>query len=508
MPDTHLRGLAVGKHGSPEASTRDDQPHGLFKTIALYSSSKIYNQGMAVIIAFLRARFLTPELFGLWNLLNVVPAYTVYSHLGTRAAMRYLIPYHAARGEEALNREIWGTMFFSSLYVNLAVVAGLIAWSFRAEHAIEVRIGLVAMAAIVLLAWYHESYLAILRSYQQFRLIIVQSYISTTLTVLATAALVSLLGIYGVYLTAIIVYVILIVFLRRWHPLGRPAPFSFATFQALVKVGFPILVFDLITTIMATSGRLVVSSFLGNRQLGYFALSTMVFSGLTKLPGTAREVMEPRMMQELRGGDAAVHERRYFLEPLFNTAYYMPFMIGVVFFALPVVVGTILPQYLPGVRATQFASVGVYFLALSYVFRGVIVANGWQTGAALVMGSVFVVTLLGTILLVKVGFGIDGVAACSSVSYIALFASLFGFVASRHSLATRSWARVLTITAWPAAAMCAGLAGLEAALGGQAADTPLTAVVKAALFTVLMSLVVVAAKRVPELTKPKVLARW
>lgn len=508
MPGTPLRESAIEKHGPPETGTRDDQSHGLFKTIALYSSSKIYNQGMAVVIAFLRARFLTPELFGLWNLLNVVPAYTVYSHLGTRSSMRYLIPYHMARGEEDLNRGIWSTMLWGSLYLNIAVVAGLILWSFRAGLSIEMRIGLIAIATIVLLAWYIEGYLAILRSYQQFKLIIAQSFINTTATVLCTAALVYLLGIYGVYLTTIIVQVLLVVFLTKSRPLGRVKSFSFETFRSLVKIGFPILIFDIITTVMATSGRLVVSSFLGNKQLGYFALSTMVFSGLTKLPGTAREVMEPRMIQDLQGGNAAVHERRYFLEPLFNTAYYMPFMIGVIFFTVPGVVGAFLPQYLPGVRATQFASVGVYFLAMCYVFRGVIVANGWQGGAALVMGSVFVVGLFGSILLVKAGFGIDGVAACSSASYVALFACLLGYVASRHRLATRSWGGVLRITTWPAAVTCAGLAGIEAAYRGPASDTLLAAVVKVAVFTIIMSLVVVAARRVPELTKPKALTQW
>ncbi len=88
----------------------------VLKNIVRYSSSKIFRQILRVLTGFIKPKLLTPELFGLWNILSIIPAYASYIHLGSRSSMRYLIPYHEAKKEEQKNSEIKGSVFYGSLY--------------------------------------------------------------------------------------------------------------------------------------------------------------------------------------------------------------------------------------------------------------------------------------------------------------------------------------------------------------------------------------------------------
>lgn len=64
----------------------------LARTIAHYFSSMLIKQMIGVLVAVLRPKLLTPEQFGLFNLLKVIPNYASYIHLGASPSARYSIP--------------------------------------------------------------------------------------------------------------------------------------------------------------------------------------------------------------------------------------------------------------------------------------------------------------------------------------------------------------------------------------------------------------------------------
>ena len=81
------------------------------KNIVRYSSSKVYQQILSLLTAFIRPKLLTPELYGLWNILNIIPTYASYSNLGTFDIMRYMIPYHEGKKEHQKSLEIRDSVF-------------------------------------------------------------------------------------------------------------------------------------------------------------------------------------------------------------------------------------------------------------------------------------------------------------------------------------------------------------------------------------------------------------
>ncbi|MCD6416053.1 MAG: hypothetical protein J7M08_05095, partial [Planctomycetes bacterium] len=75
-------------------SKQDAQDDSVAPVVAKYSSGRFYRMGLGLITAFIRPKLLSPEYYGIWTLLKLIPNYLSYAHGGTRTAMRYLIPLY------------------------------------------------------------------------------------------------------------------------------------------------------------------------------------------------------------------------------------------------------------------------------------------------------------------------------------------------------------------------------------------------------------------------------
>ncbi len=409
------------------------------KKIALYSSSNIYRQILKVFTAFIKPKLLSPDLFGLYNLLSIIPTYASYSHLGARTSMVYKTPYYLASNDMTKSREIYSTVYKGSFYMTLLLVIAIVMTAIIGNFTTEEKWGLLATAAVVMIGWYYEYFIAVLKSKQTFSLITSSNYIKATFTFVLSISLIYFFRIYGVYLTMVLSLLIVVFYLRLKY---RPEPsvkFKPILFFELIKHGFPIMIFNLIVALIITSDRVVISLFLGNRELGYYGIAIMVFNFLMNIPNVARTVIEPKLMQEMQSESREESLKKYFLSPLFNTAYYMPILAVPVFFILPPVIPLLLPRYTPGIEPSQILIIGCYFLALAHVSRGIIVANNLQIKA---LGIAFCVLILNisvsSILAIK-GFGINSIAICSTISFFIFFISLFVFVKRIYKKDYKEW---------------------------------------------------------------------
>lgn len=433
----------------------------MVETIVKYSSSRIYRNLLGVFSSFIKPKLLTPELFGLWNILNIIPNYASYLNLGTYDLMRYLIPYHNTRKEYNKNNEIKSNVFYGSLYLSLLIVVGLVFISVLGDLNLVVRLGLLTMACIVIMEWYYIYYIDYLLAYQNFKLVISSNYIKVSITFFLSIILIYLFGIYGVYLTGILTLIVIIFYLKSKQPLDIRNRFKYHIFRDLVKKGFPIMIINFIVILLTTSDRIIISYFLGIKQLGYYGIASMVFVFLMDIPGAAREVVEPKLMQSMTKNPKEQNLKEYFFKPLINTAYFMPFLIGPVYFIFPLVISLMLPRYILGIIPTQILVLGGYFLALAYVSRGIIVANNWQIKASIVMAFALPVNIGLSIVLVKLGMGITGVALGSSISFLILFISLLVFLRNRCNYALQDWKENIAGLCWPFPIMCVLIILLE-----------------------------------------------
>jgi O-antigen/teichoic acid export membrane protein len=421
-------------------------PQTILGTLVGYASSNVFRQLLSTLL--IQPKLLSPELFGLWNLLKVIPAYAAHAHLGAKDSARYLIPFNHARQADAKNADIQGTLCIGSLVLTLLIVLGVLPFMFLPEISVAARVGIPAAIMVTLLTWRFQYRLTLLKAAQAFYLITKVNYIKSFTAFVTSITLIVMFGIYGLYSSAILTLLISILILEKGHRYGKNGTFSLTLYRHLVKIGFPILLFYLSSILLITSGRILISWKLGNEQLGYYSLSSLILGGLLQIPGAAREIIEPRLMEQT-GRQARIAYNTFLIKPLINTAFYMTFLISGVIVVFPLFCELLLPRYTAGIMPVRVIAFGAYFMAMMYVFRGVIVAQRRQTGAAMIMSVTVVFNVIAGIAVLEAGGGIIGMAAVTALSGFVLFAALLVFVWSGIQHMTPRKKRVLYQLAIP-----------------------------------------------------------
>ena len=419
------------------------------KNILRYFSSSLFSSLLSIINAFIKPRFLTPELYGLWSLLNIIPLYVEYSDLGTRTAMRYLIPLHRGKKEYQHIKDIKGNVIFGSLYISILIAIILVVLALIGNFNLEVKTGLICMAIVIILNCYHSNYVVVLKGYQQFKLLTHSFYLKASLNLVLGAVFLYFFNIYGLYVSIILSYILVNLYLKSKYPLKPYSNFNVRFFYQLVKKGFPMLVFGFGSILISTSDRIIIASLLGNEQLGFFSIAIMIMGFFLSIPGSVQEVMEPDLMVHMNSRSMQENVKHYFLSPLINLAYFLPLVMGPVIFIIPVLIPLILPGYSEGIVPTQIMIIGGYFFAMSYTARGIIIANHLQIKAIGVMSISIPVNVFLSVYFIDSGLGITGVAIASSFSYMLLLFSLLIFIKKNCKHFKDDWSETMKGIALP-----------------------------------------------------------
>lgn len=437
-----------------------DKEKTLFSNIAHYVFSNVFRQVLSFFTNFIRPRFLTPEQFGIWNILTLIPTYSTYSHLGSRSTMQYLVPFHTARGDREDVREIMGSAYYGSLAITVAIAAGAIAFALFGGGSTEVRIGLAAMAAVTILTWRFEFFLSQLKCFQQFRTLAAFHYLRGTTTFLLTLLVIPF-HLYGVYTATVLSLVVALLFLSGRIAIPKDMAFRWCRFRELVARGIPIMLIGGYVELMRSTDKLIISFFLGKDQLGFYGLAATVIMFLSQIPGTSREVLDPKMMADLHLAGEEESVREYFLKPLATAIFYLPLLSVPIYFLVGPAITIALPRYVPAILPCKILTLGVYFVALTRLFRGVIVATSSEYRAARYMGVTLLINAAITATLLLNGFGIVGVAAGNNVSGFILFMVLLFLVAGVSPTTLRYRSRILGLFASATAATLLFVLSLE-----------------------------------------------
>lgn len=406
-------------------SNRHDGPDkdSALESIASYATSSIIRHLGNLATAIVRPMVLSPEYYGLWNLLKTLPNYAQHLDLGVRTAARYDIPYNQGRGCKSENDDIEKTIFILPLFLNLLFCAVLVAYGLTADISLVERAGFCFVAAWIMILWLHDHYLTLLKAYQWFKLISRQNYLAIYINLL-TLPLLFLYTIYGLYASILINALLVLVYLRGRYTPRRGGRFSWTVMKKLLRKGLPIMAFTLTFLLLRTVDRFLIIGFLGPEELGYYGIAVMLLTFIMNVPTATREVLEPRLMQNLNAEALRENYQAFFAEPVQSTAVFMGLLSGPVFHLAPEVIDLLLPLYAPGKAAMQVMCLAGYFMALAYIARGLIVALNLQV-LAVVFGLVAtVVNVLASVAALKLGLGITGIAAGSTLALAVQFEAL------------------------------------------------------------------------------------
>ncbi|MEO5361016.1 MAG: oligosaccharide flippase family protein [Nitrospirota bacterium] len=405
----------------------------LIQNISRYVASNIFQRACGIVNTFIKPKLLPPELYGLWNLINIITTYATYAHLGTRNAMFYLLPYHKSRDETTECNNIKAAVFYGSMFLSTIIVIGVWIYAFYGNLTKIEQAGLLSAGIIILLNCIFDYQFNEISANKQFKLISSINYTRSVIAVILNAALIYYLSIYGMYLSALLSVFIMVIYMHMSSPVKLVEPFNITVFIDLTKKGLPILIYNISNDLISSIDRIIIAYFLGLKELGYYSITGLVFNFLVQIPGDAREVVEVDLMGSVSNTDREKMLDDYFFQPLSYTSHFMPIILGPSFFLIVPFIHLVLPKYIQGIVPTQIVTIGSYFFALAFIARGIIVSYNKQFHASVVIGAVLVFNALAAVSFVYRGYGTVGVACGSSLSFFILFIALFIFVRSFSS---------------------------------------------------------------------------
>lgn len=460
------------------------QPREWFSfRLAALASSGIVLRLSGLAYAFAKPKFMAPADLGLWNLLALIPNYAGYLHLGSRETLVYCIPrLIGGGGQDQQIDDSKSTVFWFTFFTNgsLSLILVFIAFFFSSEQ--KIYYGLFTTAVYLMISWYNVYQLTMLKAYQRFDIITRARFIDALTALLVCIPLVAALQIYGVFIGALLSGIIPGLYMAFRYPIRIERHFKPALLWEMIQEGFPIMIYNFALVILTTSDRLIIGSLLSLKDLGYYGVASVLAGFILQIPMSARDMLEPQLMTRVAGEDSDNLWRTYFYDPLINTAVLFPLIWGPTAFLAEEALMVLLPNYIGSVVAMVFLAHGVFFLALTTVIRGIVVAMRLQTLSLIPLGIGLILNIAINYGVITQGFGISGVALGSGVSFAIVFYSIFTLVWRRSPLSIREGWRILTLVTIPLIYSILAISLINRAFVEISIPHQLTAIIKLTLY--------------------------
>lgn len=415
----------------------------IIRDIFGYSASTIVSLVIGLIAGFWVARLLGPEDFGIWNAVSLVLAYGAYLELGALSAMGRDLPFCLGQGDMEKAATIEGAARRTTIFGAIVAALFVIAFSFLPTHSLKMAFGLRAMAAVLILQQVYTYHRILLRSYNQFRELSRQQVLLAIINAVSAVVFVVFLGLNGRLIAAILAQAVIVLYAVRRNP-WRPVPqFDLSTTWSLMRVGLPILISGFVVSLLATIDRLMVITFLGEKQLGYFGLALLLTSVVSLIPAMASQVLYPRITHQFGSSGKNVEALRSFvLTPPKILSALLPVLIGSLYLSLPLVISVLLPAYIPGINAARIVIVGIFFFGILGSTDNFLVATGKLKQYALFGSVALLLDIVLDYLFIQLGYGIDGIALGGTlITYFFYSCIVIGYALSHYTKRPGDWVR-------------------------------------------------------------------
>lgn len=415
----------------------------ILRDIGGYSVSAILSQALNLIAGFWVARLLGPADFGVWNAVSLVLVYGAYLEFGVLSAMARDLPFCHGQGDLEKAAALDGAARRVTIFGAFVAALFVCAFSFVPTHSSNMALGLQAMAVVLILQQVYTYHRVVLRSYNFFHELSLQQVLFAVLNSGLAIAFVACIGFVGRIAAAILAQAAIVLYALRkntWKPV--PKYDSQVTFS-LLRVGLPIIISGFILSLLTTVDRLMVITFLDEKQLGYIGIALLISGAVSLIPGMAIQVLVPRINYAYGNSGKNLDALRSFvlLPPAILSAL-LPVMIGTIYILLPLVISMLLPAYTPAITAIRIIVVGIFFYCILGMTDVFLITIGKLKQYALFGCIALVLNIVLDYLFLQLGYGIVGIAVGGTlITYFFYSCIVIGYALSHYTKRPSEWTR-------------------------------------------------------------------
>lgn len=367
-------------------------PRDLIRNSTIFASGNLLATVFRLAGGLLTSRLVDPSVLGLFNGIGLVLGYAPLLNAGISAGLNRELPYLVGKGERARAAVLASVAQCWLLLAAGICVAGLLCIAgWQLFHGrFQLALGWASFTIPVFGTLYGQYYLRILYvTHGRFPRL---SYITVLVAAagVVTVVFVWWLDFTGLCIRGILVAVLMLALFWKWRPLSVRPRWSWTDLRVLVTTGMPIYLVGQLYACWAVLNSTLVLTYAGTRGLGLYALANMAGSMVALLPQAISQVVYPKMSEEYgRTGGRLRPLVQMAVWPTLVNVMVTLFAVAAGWILMPPVVEFLLPKYVEGIPAAQWALAATAFMALTpvnSVFN--VVKKQGRYGIAIALGIV------------------------------------------------------------------------------------------------------------------------
>lgn len=380
------------------------------------------------------ARFLGPTHYGLWSGLQLILLYASYSQLGIVNALNRELPLRRGKGDLAQAERVRSITLGAVLVTALVASAGILAYSIIAvsRHPPLVILGLRFVGLLVVLQQIYSYSEICFRTNHEFEVVSRLRLYRTVLDVSLAVLLTYSFNLAGRLWAATLTFTAILAYILWRHPVPFRPTFNTREAVKLIAIGFPIMLVGLVSGVYQSIDRVLILAFLNPTHLGYYAIGLTAASVLGTLPGVAAEILYPRLAERYGETNSPSQLKEYVLTPTYLLAHLLPLFQGTIYLLIPYVILTALPKYAPTIRPARILVLGSFFLAVAGFASDFLNTINRQVMNLLAQIASLAIAISSTYAVLRLGWGIQGVALATVLTSLLYSIALLGYVLLRH----------------------------------------------------------------------------
>jgi len=399
----------------------------IFKDYITYSAGNYISQALGMISGFLLRAFLEPYAMGIWQGLSVIKSYTSYTNLGVSKSAAREIAYFRGKGDDSRSEVLKNTGFtFSIIMVSLAGIGCISFALFKRSTLDEYAFwGLIVMGGVVILERIESYIVTILRSKKKFFPESLGKTINAILNIVLVVLIVRNYKLFGLYATTLIIMTFSILILILLSKERFLLAIERNELKHLIKIGIPLVFLGFMYVNLMNIDRIVIIKLLGAEMLGLYSVAIMMGNLVYNISTMASVVLYPRFQEKYAKRD----DKRdvYIMMRKIIKFLWFPLIVvligGIIFF--PYLIKMFIPKYVEGITSMRILLCGIYFFSLAIFCSHYLITIGKQVLSLFICIGAVIINLILSILFIKLGFSIEGVALATSISYFLYFILLF-----------------------------------------------------------------------------------
>lgn len=276
----------------------DQQRAGTLQNISWLSTAEYLSEAFYFVRGTILAALIGPRAFGIWSSMGIIVRFLPYAPLGSLQGVLQLAPKAEGAGDKNTADRYRSTAVALSMIAAILIVITVVVFSFVGVAPGNIYLWRVFGIALLPMQ-IHDIQVFTLRSQERFLAIGATKFGLAASTLLFGVVAAWHFGLLG-FLVAVGGSFVLVTFLttRLAHVPPRPV-LERAKARQLVTTGSPILVAEILLTLLQNVDKVLVMILLGSHALGLYAIPAYVVHAALLMPQAVATVLYPRIMATL-----------------------------------------------------------------------------------------------------------------------------------------------------------------------------------------------------------------